>query len=47
MREDFSAEISAEMTWHGVMADGEAVEDQHKYCGRIQNGYKMCTQRSR
>ena len=24
-----------------------AVEDQHKYCVRIQNGYKMCTQRSR
>ena len=42
MREDFTDE---HMAWcNGGRRRVYAVEDQHKYCGRIQNGYKMCTQ---
>ena len=45
MREDF---IDEHMAWcNGGRRRVYAEEDQHKYCVRIQNGYKMCTQRSR
>ena len=45
MREDFTDEHMA--LCNGGRRRVYAVEDQHKYCVRIQNGYKMCTQRSR
>ena len=45
MREDFTDEHMA--CCNGGRRGVYVVEDQHKYCGRIQNGYKMCTQRSR
>ena len=43
MREDFTNE---HMAWcNGGRRRVYAVEDQHRYCVRIKNGYKMCTQR--
>ena len=43
MREDFTDMARC----NGGRRRVYAVEDQHSYCVRIQNGYKMCTQRSR
>ena len=43
MREDFT---DKHMAWcNGGRRRVYTVEDQHKYCGRIQNGYKTDTKR--